>query len=307
MSRSPDSLTERSADPLGRLLREARVTGSIFSRAELRGSWGLHTRGTEHALFHVVVAGGGEVECDGRTEAFSHGDVLLFPRGHAHALRDSPGRETTWIGSLARIPGGVPTVEAGTPGSRTALLCGSFRVGPPLDRIFAIGLPPLVRVSLAATAGWLDGTGRWLAETVDASQSEGHVVVDRLLEVLLVEVIRAWAGNVPGILAPLFDPVLAPAIGAVISDPARSWSTGTLARRAGVSRTAFFERFQAVATEPPGRWVTRYRLTVGFGALRGGEPVSTAAERAGYTSHEGFSRAFRREFGVPPSEWRAVA
>ncbi len=41
--------------------------------------------------------------------------------------------------------------------------------------------------------------------------------------------------------------------------------------------------------------------------LRAGAPVSDIAYRLGYESDEGFSRAFRRHAGVPPSRWRREA
>ena len=36
----------------------------------------------------------------------------------------------------------------------------------------------------------------------------------------------------------------------------------------------------------------------------GREPVIRIAERSGYDSEAAFSRAFKREFGVPPASWR---
>jgi AraC-like DNA-binding protein len=39
--------------------------------------------------------------------------------------------------------------------------------------------------------------------------------------------------------------------------------------------------------------------------LRSGrEPLLRIAERSGYESEAAFSRAFKREFGVPPASWR---
>jgi methylphosphotriester-DNA--protein-cysteine methyltransferase len=57
-------------------------------------------------------------------------------------------------------------------------------------------------------------------------------------------------------------------------------------------------------------------LIIGAGAAGGraaqalreeNTPISRLAERSGYESEAAFSRAFKREFGMAPSAWRATA
>jgi AraC-like DNA-binding protein len=53
------------------------------------------------------------------------------------------------------------------------------------------------------------------------------------------------------------------------------------------------------------RYLARWRLALAAQSLRAGrDSVGRVAERAGYDSEAAFSRAFKREFGMPPAGWR---
>jgi AraC-like DNA-binding protein len=56
------------------------------------------------------------------------------------------------------------------------------------------------------------------------------------------------------------------------------------------------------------RYLMRWRLALAARTLRSGkEAISRVAERSGYESEAAFTRAFRKEFGVPPAAWRRAA
>ena len=85
-------------------------------------------------------------------------------------------------------------------------------------------------------------------------------------------------------------------------EPGRAWTVDELAREVALSRSALAERFAALVGEPPMQYLTRWRLALAAQALRSGsEASSRVAERSGYESEAAFSRAFKREFGMPPA------
>ena len=52
---------------------------------------------------------------------------------------------------------------------------------------------------------------------------------------------------------------------------------------------------------PAMQYLTQWRLTLGAQALRAGSGgIARIAERSGYDWEAAFTRAFKREFGVPP-------
>ena len=87
--------------------------------------------------------------------------------------------------------------------------------------------------------------------------------------------------------------------------PDHPWTVDELAREAALSRSALADRFVALVGEPPMQYLTRWRLALAAQRLRSDrEAIARVAERSGYESEAAFSRAFKREFGMPPAAWR---
>ena len=83
------------------------------------------------------------------------------------------------------------------------------------------------------------------------------------------------------------------------------WTTEELAREAGLSRSAFAERFTGLIGEPPMRYLANCRMQFAAERLRASrEPVARIAFEAGYESEAAFNRAFKRTFNLPPTGWR---
>ncbi|HEY8923705.1 MAG TPA: AraC family transcriptional regulator [Polyangia bacterium] len=81
-----------------------------------------------------------------------------------------------------------------------------------------------------------------------------------------------------------------------------------LARHAGMSPFHFHRVFRGLLGETPLELQRRLRLERAAAALLGGdERVTALAFDAGYETHEAFTRAFRRAYGVSPSSFRQRA
>jgi AraC family transcriptional regulator len=77
------------------------------------------------------------------------------------------------------------------------------------------------------------------------------------------------------------------------------------AARANCSPFHFMRMFEVVTGIGPGEYIRRRRLSIAAMGLASGETrVIDAALAAGYDSPDSFARAFRREFGILPSEAR---
>ena len=85
-------------------------------------------------------------------------------------------------------------------------------------------------------------------------------------------------------------------------------ATGTeLAARMHLSRFHLDRILTSVAGETPARFRRRILLErAAYRLLTCDRTVLEVAIEAGYTSHEAFSRAFLRAYGVPPTAWRAT-
>lgn len=266
------------------------------------------------AIFHVVVRGAGFVtlDADAQPVSFRAGDLLILTRGHAHTMSDQPGRPALDMGGLEPEIGedGLPCVVMDGGGPRTSLLCGTFTLAEDCrDHLLPL-LPPLLHVQGGSpTAAWLDQTLRVMADEVAAGRPGSDAVVTRLADILLVQALRTWLQQSPqhatGWLGALDDPQLGRALTLIHDDPAEPWTAALLARRVGLSRTVFYERFTARVGESPAAYLTRWRMVVARTLMRGtDEGLGEIAEQVGYRSQAAFHKAFKRVVGDSPGAWR---
>ncbi|MFD0982778.1 AraC family transcriptional regulator [Tropicimonas aquimaris] len=188
------------------------------------------------------------------------------------------------------------------------LLAATIDWGSESNPLF-LALPDLMVHDLSRDEGT-----RQLLSLIDAEirmpRCGADSVVGRLTEVLLVRILRGQieAGSVEsGLLAGLSDPRLSRSIVAMHDRPERLWTNDDLAREAGLSLSRFVELFQARVGETPAAYLRRWRLTLASQDLAQGARVERVAHRYGFRSAEGFSRAFKRQFGRLPRSLRNAA
>lgn len=133
-----------------------------------------------------------------------------------------------------------------------------------------------------------------------------EVILARLLEVLLIEALRATSDMdaAPGLLRGLADAQIAAALRCIHAQPSMPWAVTELAKEAGLSRSAFFERFSRALGVAPMEYLLGWRMALAKDLLRR-ERVTLAevAERVGYGSASAFSVAFTRHVGVAPGRF----
>jgi len=198
-------------------------------------------------------------------------------------------------------------VRHGTRGGRpdVRLLGGWFVFDSPDTGLLVSLLPALVHVRGVERLSTLV---RLVGEEAGASRPGRDLVLTRLVEVLLIEALRAAPAEhaPPGLLRGLADERLAPAIRQMHSHVGRSWTVALLARSAALSRSAFFERFTRTVGLPPMEYLLAWRMSVARDLLRKEDvSVGEVAERVGYGSASTFSTAFSRHVGRPPRRYRA--
>jgi AraC-like DNA-binding protein len=96
---------------------------------------------------------------------------------------------------------------------------------------------------------------------------------------------------------------VARAIGHIRADVRAPVAIPELARRVGMSASAFHKHFKAITATTPLQYQKELRLIEARRLLQtGGASVTTAAFDVGYESLSQFSREYARKFGVPPSQ-----
>ncbi|WP_211091455.1 AraC family transcriptional regulator [Pseudothauera rhizosphaerae] len=269
------------------------------------GRWGVRYDHFGQPSFCVVLEGSCRLAVDGWAPiALETGDFVLLPA--------TPGFVLSGFGPVAptRID---PKAAAG----QTGEVRHGTRSGPPDVRLlggyFVFDSPDAaLLVSLLPALIHVRGVERLsvLVRLVDGESGEQRpgrdLVLSRLVEVLLIEALRSTSGEdaPPGLLRGLADARIAQAIRHMHGDPARSWTVAQLAKKAALSRSAFYDRFTRTVGLPPMEYLLAWRMALAKDLLRGHDlGIAEVAERVGYGSASTFSTAFSRHVGQPPGRY----
>ncbi|GIG34956.1 AraC family transcriptional regulator [Cellulomonas pakistanensis] len=276
-------------DRLDPVLDRFRISTRLFHTGPLCG---VTTFGAQpgRGFLHVLRAGEMEVahQVDGRLDRrrITEPSLLLYPRPLEHAFHNAPTEESDFACATLDFGGGVTH---------------------PLVRT----LPPVLVVPLAEVPGLAPALDLLFAE-IDDVRCGRRLLADRLFEVVLIQLFRWVLDHAPslglsaGLLTGLADERLAPALSALHRDPGRPWTLASMAREAGLSRSAFAARFREVVGQPPADYLTAWRVTLGQERLRGGASVQQTARELGYATPAAFSRAFTQRLGRSPRAWLAL-
>jgi AraC-like DNA-binding protein len=297
------------------LLGSIRLQSSIYFWPEFGAPWGF--RLADHGTaFHIVTRGHCwlEVRGLGAPVRLSPGDFVLLPRGDSHIMRDAPGSHAVDLFKLVKehAPDQRGAFCAGGRGPVTKMVCGGMQFeNGPVEPLLAV-LPPLIHVKASDQRGaaWLRLTVKNVVEELESERAGSEAVATRLGDFLFMQAVRAYLYDnmdsaESGWLAALRDRQIGQALAILHARLGDPWTVSSLARRVALSRSAFAARFTELVGEPPLRYLTRLRLHAGSVRLRTGDAkMSVVAAAAGYKSVAAFTKAFKRELGVTPGEWR---
>ncbi|HVW65919.1 MAG TPA: AraC family transcriptional regulator [Nitrosospira sp.] len=292
-------------DPLSEvitLLRPRTVFSKLISGA---GRWGVRYAAFEQPSFCTVLEGSCLLAVDGQeTVTLNAGDFVLMPATPGFTIAGFEPVTPEQIDPKT-VPAPTGEVRHGKLGGRpdVRMLGGYFSFDSPDAMLLVSLLPVLLHVRGVERLSVLTNILR--EESMAYRPGRDHILV-RLVEVLLVEAIRSMVRtDAPmGLLRGLADARLAAAMRLMHGDPSYSWTVGELAKKAALSRSAFFEQFARAVGLPPMEYLLAWRMAIAKDLLRRGDvAIATIAERVGYGSASAFSTAFSRHVGQPPGRY----
>lgn len=297
------------------LLREAYAPPwaiEIPSAGQLAKLLGVNSEANVVA-FHLVEFRHCEISPeDGDSFLLRAGEMAIFFGGQAHRLSQGKPARTQSIAAL--LAGSQNTHQPDVVGqpSTVSLLCGVFMLHNTVLNPLLTALPPVIRASLSKTGALhnLSGAARLMTDELDRKSLGGRYVVERLLEVLCAEAVRAHIETTPHQGTNWFrgvrDPVVGTAIAAIHQHPGTDWSVKRLAQEVAMSPSRFAARFSEALGDSPMAYVAKWRMNVACRQLAASQQgIGQIASNVGYDSLAAFSRAFKKHVGLPPAAWRA--
>jgi AraC-like DNA-binding protein len=308
-------------DAIAGLLDGPRAREAFLLRSTLEPPWSLRIQDEAPLTVLAMVRGDAWVMPDGGEEptALRVGDVAVFRGPDPYTVADDPATPPQIAIEPAQVcrglvPGAEKLLESFSLGVRTwgnaadgstVMLTGTYSLDGEVSGRLLRALPPIL---VLRDGEWECAVVPLLADEIVKDEPGQEAVLDRLLDLLLIAVLRTWfdrPGATPSWYAAAADPVVGPALRLLRDDPARPWTVASLAAEVGVSRAALARRFTELVGEPPMAYLTGWRLSLAADLLR--EPDATlgaVARRVGYGSPFALSTAFRRVRGISPRDHR---
>ncbi len=252
-------------DALASLLDGPRAQGAFLLRALFEPPWAVRIEDRAPLSSVAVVRGLAWVVPDqGDAVALRPGDVAVMRGPDPYTFAGDPAtppqavihpgqRCTTLDGEdlHAAMDLGVRT-WGNSPHGTTVLLIGTYQMHSAASQRLLAALPPTLVLPHEA---WHSPIIALLDDEIVKDEPGQDVVLDRMLDLLLIAVLRGWfsrsEANSPAWYRANGDPVVGRALRMLHDNPAHPWTVAKLAAKTGVSRATLARRFTQLVGEPP--------------------------------------------------------
>ncbi|BBH46648.1 AraC family transcriptional regulator [Pseudomonas sp. KU43P] len=287
------------------LLEGLELDASLFHVGRYCGGWHASTQGMGRASFHLVVQGHCWLHVDGHTEAvrLEAGDAVFL-------LRDLGYRLSSDQDPLSACAQPRLTMQAldSNAADGVGLVCGFFHFRPGLSSLIVEGLADHILLRADEPAG--HAARALFGLILDECQrltAPSQTLLERLTHLLFLYVLRqqVHAGrSLGGLVALARQPAFAGLLEQLIEQPGQAWTLESMAACTGLSRSAFFKRFNELAGQSPGQVLLALRMRHACQLLQAGNTVEQVGAQVGYQSVAAFTRAFAKAVGVQPGAYR---
>ncbi|MBW8731536.1 MAG: AraC family transcriptional regulator [Terrabacter sp.] len=310
-------------DTLSAVMDGHRARGASLLRCEMRAPWALRIEDEAALGLVVLVAGTAELRPQrGAAIELRPGDLALVKGTHPWVFADAVATAPTVViepGNVCRsvtgehlaVSLGLGTRTWGNAGGEpgdTTFLTASWELASQVTGRLLDALPDVAVVRADEADPTLSGL---LAREVQRDLPGQDVVLDRLVDLVLIDAVRQWFSraedSAPSWWRAGSDPLVGRALAALHDEPGHPWTLDVLAAHVHVSRATLSRRFSELVGQSPMAYLTHWRLARAADLLRSGSlSVEQVAHAVGYANAFAFSAAFKREHGSAPRTFRSA-
>lgn len=314
-------------DVLSDVLDTLKLEGSLFFRSELEPPWEVEVPVEgKKAILHIIAEGHCQIklEKDSAPVDLHKGDLILISRAkhHRHKLFDTGSsgiRQSIACGTnqsngisgpeqLATSPDSAPVKESFI--NKTVLICGYFDFDEEIVHPLFRYLPASMRVpeQKETNLRWLEHTIHLIREEAFSKRSGADAIANRMSEILFIKALRIYIednlNDIRG-LAAMHDRHISRALDIIHHRFDETLDVALLAKEAGLSRTAFSQRFSKLTGVTAAQYLTQWRLQKAKTLLaQSNQNILGVATQIGYQTESAFNKVFKKHFGVTPGAYR---
>lgn len=305
-------------DVFSEILKLVKLRGTVYFHAHFQSPWGMDIPAGVFANYHIVTSGSCWLymrSCK-QPVMLSKDDMVLFAKGDAHMLSDSPHSDVVPVNELlnnSRKNSSNETVFGGEGSDVTTLICGHFQYNQEIAHPLFSSLPPLIHISATRQSdiNWFT-TASELAVQISAGDAGTgkEAIIDRLAETLFIQALASYFDSLEdasSFLAAIQDRNIGLALKSMHSELTHDWTLTELASIASMSRSVFSEKFNKLVGEPPIVYLARWRMLKARELLVTTDfPLNRISDMVGYKSEFAFSKAFKKLTGTTPGAVRVA-
>ena len=287
------------------LLESLELQANLFHVGRYCGDWHASTQGLARASFHLVVQGHCWLHIEGQNQAqrLHAGDAVFLLRDLNYRLSSAEQADCA-----QRLPRMAMTALDSQAQDGVGLVCGFFHFKSGLSSLIIESLPDWIILragdpSLSAARALFE----LILDECQRVPAPSSALLERLSHLLFLYVLRQQVAdnqNLGGLVALARHPVFSPLLDQLIEQPQQPWSLESMAACTGLSRSAFFKRFNELAGQSPGQVLLALRIRHACQLLKTHHTVEQACAAVGYQSIAAFTRAFAKAVGVQPGAYR---
>ncbi len=295
-------------DPLSDVLSLLKLRSYVSGGFDAGGDWAISFGPHDGIKFHAVVTGSCWLSVEGESPVqVRAGECFLLPRGRPFQIASDLSVAPVPVSQVLppRPNGRVLTYNGG---GDYLSIGGYFTLSEGQSELLLNVLPPLLHIRDRPGSATLN----WCVERMRQELLEGQpgdfIVAQQLATIVLVQALRLYLSDrtaeEAGWLSALADKRLRAAIAAMHGAPGQRWTLQTLAREAGMSRTAFAVTFKERVGLSPMDYLTRWRMMQAADRLTSTrQSLAEIGLALGYESEKSFSTAFKRVMNCSPRQY----
>lgn len=268
-------------DHLSQLINRFSLQAGVFFTGKLCGLSTFNEDDSFEGHIHLLRSGTLSINgLDKSTVILDKPSIIFLPRPVKHELK---ARDT----------------------DNAELICATITYGSNCTNLLADALPDLLILPLEQSP-FLQTNIDWIIAEAEQENQGGQAVMNRLMEVFIINMIRSLINNgdlAQGMLAGLMHPQLTHVLQKLHNQPEDNWSLEKMSQLALMSRSKFAEVFKAVIGQTPNDYLISWRVGVAQSLLKQGKNVSIVANSVGYETASALARVFRKHTNMSPKEW----